>query len=206
MTRRNAGAGSGDNRGIARYLRRHGIHVVTAESCTAGLIASRIAEVPGCGDVLYCAIVAYSPSAKEQLLRVPSGTIRRYGLTSEEVSLAMALGAMQLTGVDLALANTGVADDGGDGDTPAGTQCFAWVFRRPGHAGRAGRALEDAPAGVAVFTETRRFPGERNAVREAAADWALARICHYHELARRGEGNRAAAPDELPDTPAGATA
>ncbi|WP_439686018.1 Molybdopterin binding motif [Cupriavidus oxalaticus] len=192
MTRRDASAGSDDNRSIARYLRRHGLHVVTAESCTAGLIASRIAEVPGCGDVLYCSIVAYSPSAKEQLLRVPSETIRRYGLTSEEVSLAMALGAMQLTGADLALANTGVADNGGDGDTPAGTQCFAWVFRRAGHAGRDVLAT---PAGVAVFTETRCFPGERNAVREAAADWALARICHYHELARRGEGNRAAARD-----------
>lgn len=192
MTQRDASAGSDDNRSIARYLRRHGLHVVTAESCTAGLIASRIAEVPGCGDVLYCSIVAYSPSAKEQLLRVPSETIRRYGLTSEEVSLAMALGAMQLTGADLALANTGVADNGGDGDTPAGTQCFAWVFRRAGHAGRDVLAT---PAGVAVFTETRCFPGERNAVREAAADWALARICHYHELARRGEGNRTAARD-----------
>ena len=85
MTRRDASAGSGDNRSVARYLRRHGLHVVTAESCTAGLIASRIAEVPGCGDVLYCSIVAYSPSAKEQLLRVPPETIRRYGLTSEEV-------------------------------------------------------------------------------------------------------------------------
>ena len=104
----------------------------------------------------------------------------------------MALGAMQLTGADLALANTGVADNGGDGDTAAGTQCFAWVFRRPGHAGRDVLA---APAGVAVFTETRRFPGERNAVREAAADWALARICQYHELARRGEGKRTAARD-----------
>ncbi|BDB27655.1 nicotinamide-nucleotide amidohydrolase family protein [Cupriavidus sp. P-10] len=192
MSRPEAATGSGDHRSVARYLRRQGIHVVTAESCTAGLIASRIAEVPGCGDVLYCAIVAYSPSAKEQLLRVPTETIRRHGLTSEEVSMAMALGAMQLSGADLALANTGVADDGGDGDTPAGTQCFAWVFRRPGHAGHDVLA---APAGVAVFTETRRFPGERNAVREAAADWALARICHYHELARRGEGNRTAARD-----------
>ncbi|WP_051974878.1 CinA family protein [Cupriavidus necator] len=173
-----------DNQSVARYLLRHGLHMVTAESCTAGLIASRIAEVPGCGSVLRCAIVAYSPWAKEELLRVPPETIRRYGLTSEEVSLAMATGAMQLTGAELALANTGVADDGGDGDTPAGTQCFAWVFRRPGHAAR---NVLDTTAGVATFTETRRFPGERNAVREAAADWALARICHYHELARRGQ-------------------
>ncbi|MFJ4292600.1 CinA family protein [Cupriavidus sp. NPDC089707] len=74
MTSHDAPAGPGDHRSIARYLRRHGLHVVTAESCTAGLIASRIAEVPGCGDVLYCAIVAYSPSAKEQLLRVPAET------------------------------------------------------------------------------------------------------------------------------------
>lgn len=173
-----------DPQSVARYLLRHGLHMVTAESCTAGLIASRIAEVPGCGAVLRCAIVAYSPWAKEELLRVPPETIRRYGLTSEEVSLAMAMGAMQLTGADLALANTGVADEGGDGDTPAGTQCFAWVFRRHG---LAARNVLDNSVGVATFTETRRFPGERNAVREAAADWALARICHYHELARRGQ-------------------
>ncbi|SOY66872.1 conserved hypothetical protein; CinA C-terminal domain [Cupriavidus taiwanensis] len=177
---------SSNNVGIARYLLRHGLHVVTAESCTAGLIASRIAEVPGCGDVLRCAIVAYSPSAKEQLLHVPPETIRRHGLTSEAVSLAMARGAMQLTGADLAIANTGVADGGGDGDIPAGTQCFAWVFRRHGH------AVHDVVshvAGIEAFTETRRFAGARNAVREAAADWALARICHYHELARRGQGH-----------------
>ncbi|WP_354684386.1 CinA family protein [Cupriavidus necator] len=190
-----------DNPTIARYLLRHGLHVVTAESCTAGLIASRIAEVPGCGAVLRCAIVAYSPWAKEELLHVPPETIRRHGLTSEEVSLAMALGAMQLTGADLAIANTGVADGSGDGDTPAGTQCFAWVFRRPGHAAR---NVPDTAAGVAAYTETRRFPGERNAVREAAADWALARICHYHELARRGQGAthlRLVAPGDAPTHP-----
>lgn len=188
-----------DSQNIARYLLRHGLHVVTAESCTAGLIASRIAEVPGCGAVLRCAIVAYSPWAKEELLRVPPETIRRHGLTSEEVSLAMALGAMQLTGADLAIANTGVADDSGDGDTPAGTQCFAWVFRRAGHAAR---DVLGNPAGTAAFSETRRFPGERNAVREAAADWALARICHYHELARRGQTARRLHLVEPNDAPA----
>ncbi|SPD67645.1 Amidohydrolase, PncC family (plasmid) [Cupriavidus taiwanensis] len=182
------GASGGNNVGIARYLLRHGLRVVTAESCTAGLIASRIAEVPGCGDVLRCAIVAYSPSAKEQLLHVPAETIRRHGLTSEAVSLAMARGAMQLTGADLAIANTGVADGGGDGDIPAGTQCFAWVFRRHGHAAH---DVVSHAAGIAAFTETRRFAGARNAVREAAADWALARICHYHELARSGQGRDA---------------
>ncbi|EYS92823.1 ompetence-damaged protein [Cupriavidus sp. SK-4] len=178
------GENGSDNGSIARYLLRHHLHVVTAESCTAGLIASRIAEVPGCGDVLHCAIVAYSPTAKEQLLHVPPETIRRHGLTSEAVSLAMALGAMEMTRADLAIANTGVADDGGDGDIPAGTQCFAWVFRRHGHAAR---DVLRSPGGIAAFTETRRFPGTRNAVREAAADWALARICHYHEQAQRGQ-------------------
>ncbi|SCU76809.1 conserved hypothetical protein [Cupriavidus necator] len=180
------GENGSDNGSIARYLLRHHLHVVTAESCTAGLIASRIAEVPGCGDVLHCAIVAYSPSAKEQLLHVPPETIRCHGLTSEAVSLAMALGAMEMTGADLAIANTGVADDGGDGDIPAGTQCFAWVFRRHGHAAR---DVLRSTGGIAAFTETRRFPGTRNAVREAAADWALARICHYHEQVQRAQGH-----------------
>ena len=165
---------------VARFLQRHGLRLATAESCTAGLIASRVAEVPGCGDTLHCAVVAYSPDAKENILSVPAELIRRHGLTSEPVSLAMARGVLGLSGANVAIANTGLADGGaGDDGTPPGTQCFAWVFRLPGQ--------RDA-----AFTETRRFDGDRNAVREAAAEWALERVCHYHELARRGESETVA--------------
>ncbi|TWG81745.1 PncC family amidohydrolase [Cupriavidus gilardii J11] len=156
----------------ARYLVRHGLRLATAESCTAGLIAARVADVPGCGQGLRCAVVAYAPEIKENVLRVPHETIRRHGLTSEAVSLAMAHGVLDMTDANLAIANTGTADGRADDGTPAGTQCFAWVFRC-------------GPGKTVEFAETRRFSGERNEVREAAAEFALARIAHYHAQCQR---------------------
>ncbi|MGO4412911.1 amidohydrolase, PncC family [Cupriavidus sp. OV038] len=170
-------------RDTAHFLARHGLRLATAESCTAGLIASRIAEVPGCGDVLRCAVVAYAPDIKTSVLGVPEEVIRRHGLTSEAVSLAMAHGVLRLADANLAIANTGVADGNAPDDTPAGTQCFAWVLRMPGRT-----------APLAVFTETRRFDGDRNTVRFAAADYALLRIPHYYELARGGTGQTRPSP------------
>ncbi|MBY4896071.1 CinA family protein [Cupriavidus sp. AU9028] len=156
----------------AQFLLRHGLQLATAESCTAGLIAARIADIPGCGDGLRCAVVAYAPSIKEGVLGVPRETIKRYGLTSEEVSLAMARGVMRIAQANLAIGNTGLADGRGDDKTPAGTQCFAWIFRRAG-----GETFE--------FTETVRFHGDRNSVRESAAEFALGRIAHYYEKSLR---------------------
>jgi PncC family amidohydrolase len=156
----------------ARFLQRRGLRLATAESCTAGLIASHIADVPGCGGTLQCAIVAYSPDAKTQILGVTETLIERHGLTSEEVSLAMAQGMLKISRANVAVANTGVADDGAPDGTPPGTQCFAWLIRLPARA-----ALPYA------FTETRRFRGNRTEIREAAAVWALQRIPHYYALA-----------------------
>jgi nicotinamide mononucleotide (NMN) deamidase PncC len=74
----------------------------------------------------------------------------------------MALGAIARSDANLAVSNTGVVDDT-DPSIPAGTQCFAWVFR-----GNDGEQT--------IHSETRRFEGERNEIREAAADFALQRI------------------------------
>lgn len=149
----------------AQYLARHGLVVVTAESCTAGLIAATLAEVPGAGQVLEAAFVVYDPKAKRRCLGVPAEVLAQNNLTSEPVAQAMARGALGCSDAQLAIANTGVADDS-DPDIPAGTQCFAWLFRH-------GEAVQ-------AFSETRVFAGDRNAVREAAARHALARIAHYH--------------------------
>lgn len=162
----------------AHFLQRHGLRLATAESCTAGLIASHIADVPGCGGTLKCAIVAYSPDAKEQILGVSADLIARHGLTSEAVSLAMAHGVMRISQADVAVANTGVADDGAPDGTPPGTQCFAWLVRRPG-------------TPIREYTETRQFRGDRTQIREAAALWALERIAHYHALAAADGGHGA---------------
>jgi PncC family amidohydrolase len=147
---------------IADYMKRHRLVLVTAESCTAGLIASRLAEVPGAGKLLECAYVVYSPGAKQRCLDVKKETIERFNLTSEEVAREMATGALARSDANLAVSNTGVTDDT-DPAIPPGTQCFAWAFRRPD-----GR--------VEVHSETRRFDGDRNDIREKAADFALRRI------------------------------
>lgn len=150
---------------IAAFLRRHELVVVTAESCTAGLIAASLAEAPGAGEVLECAFVVYALGAKRRCLGVPADVLERNNLTSEPVALAMAAGALRHSDASLAVANTGVADST-DPDIAPGTQCFAWALRD-----------ED---GTHEFAETRVFAGDRNAVRRAAADYALARIPHYH--------------------------
>lgn len=147
---------------VADYMKANGLMLVTAESCTAGLIASRLAEVPGAGKLLECAYVVYSPEAKQRCLGVKAETIEQCNLTSEAVAREMALGALERSDANVAVSNTGVVDDT-DPSIPAGTQCFAWVFRQ-------------SDGGQSVHTETRRFQGERNEIREAAADFALRHI------------------------------
>jgi nicotinamide-nucleotide amidase len=151
-----------DTRDIAQYMKQHKLMLVTAESCTAGLIASRLAEVPGAGKLLECAYVVYSPEAKQRCLGVKRETIDRCNLTSEAVAREMALGAIERSDANVAVSNTGVTD-ATDPDITPGTQCFAWVFRH-------------GDGGKDVHTETRRFDGDRNQIREAAADYALRRI------------------------------
>ncbi len=155
---------------VARYLRDQRLRLVTAESCTAGLIAAQLASVPGAGEVLDCAFVVYDPKAKMRCLGVPAELLATFNLTSEPVALAMARGALQHCDANVAVANTGVADDA-DPQIPAGTQCFAWIFRRGDQ--------------THAFTATHRFTGERNAIREASADHALRCLPHYHQLSLR---------------------
>lgn len=152
---------------VADFMRERSLMLVTAESCTAGLIAATLADIPGAGKLLDCAFVVYSPQAKQACLAVKPETLERYNLTSVEVAREMALGALGNSRANVAVSNTGVTDDTDD-EIPAGTQCFAWAFNAwsPG-------------ASPAVFTETRRFSGDRIQIRQASADYALSRIPHY---------------------------
>ena len=167
--RRNTGDGNVDLAHTVDYLKKHEIVVVTAESCTAGLIASRLASATGAGMVLDCAFVVYDPKAKQRCLGVSAEVIAQNNLTSEIVALEMARGALGHSDAGLAVSNTGVADDS-DPDLEPGTQCYAWIFREGD--------------GLREYTETRVFEGERNAIREASADYALSRIVHYHAMHR----------------------
>jgi PncC family amidohydrolase len=163
----------------AGYVERNGLKLVTAESCTAGLIASTLAEIPGCGSWLECAFVTYSADAKINCLGVRQETIDRYNLTSEQVAREMAEGALRISRANFALANTGLAGpSNGDGEIPVGTICFAWSFEHEGV--------------VTTFSETRRFDGDRNQIRKAGCDHAVGRIAHYHrQLSQQQAGSPA---------------
>lgn len=152
---------------VVRYLEENALRLVTAESCTAGLVASTLAELPGSASWLECAFVTYSSESKMSYLGVHPETIERYNLTSEQVAREMAVGALRVSRANVALANTGVAGPSdGDGGIPVGTVCFAWAFERDGE--------------IRSFSETRKFNGDRNAVRQAASAYLLSRIWHYH--------------------------
>ena len=153
---------------IAAYMREHKLLLTTAESCTAGLIAATLADLPGAGQLLDCAFVTYSVQAKQRCLKVNELTILRHNLTSEPVAREMALGALTRSRANMAISNTGVVDDTDD-EIPAGTQCFAWAFRSL-----------SVPEGVSVFSETRKFEGDRVEIRRQSAEYALRQIVKYH--------------------------
>lgn len=152
---------------VVSFLEKYQLSLTTAESCTAGLMASMVAEVMGAGAVLESGFVVYSPQAKHACLGVSLQTMDTYGLTSEEVAREMAVGALKISRADIVLANTGLAeaDDG-----MCGVQCFACAMSVNGHEG--------------VVSETVKFEGGRNEVRAAAAHYALLQLPYYYERLR----------------------
>ena len=107
-----------------------GLTLATAESCTGGLIAAALTATPGSSRVLDRGYVTYSNAAKRADLGVPSDLIENKGAVSEEVARAMALGAIEAAGVDLALSVTGIAGpDGGSPQKPVGLVHIAVAHR-----------------------------------------------------------------------------
>lgn len=107
---------------VVELLRGKGATVAIAESCTGGLLASRITDVPGASTVFLEGNVTYSDEAKTRTLAVPAEMITRVGAVSEEVAAAMAEGARNRAGSTFALATTGIAGpDGGTPEKPVGT-------------------------------------------------------------------------------------
>ncbi|MGN2624315.1 CinA family protein [Stutzerimonas balearica] len=145
---------------VLRLLQRRELTLSTAESCTCGLMASLLGDLPGCGQVLDSGFVVYSPKAKNRLLGVSFETIEQFGLTSEEVATEMAVGALNASGAMIAVANTGVADD--DQEDEGGTQCYAWALMRGER--------------QVVVSETVRFDGDRVEIRKQAARHGLMQI------------------------------
>jgi nicotinamide-nucleotide amidase len=107
---------------VVKLLRNKGATLAIAESCTGGLLASRITDVPGASEVFLEGNVTYSNEAKTRTLGVPAEMITRVGAVSEEVAAAMAEGARNRARSTFALATTGIAGpDGGTPEKPVGT-------------------------------------------------------------------------------------
>jgi nicotinamide-nucleotide amidase len=147
-----------DTAALLQAARLRGATLATAESCTGGLVAAALTEVPGSSDVFLAGLVTYSNAAKTALLGVPAALIETHGAVSEPVARVMAEGARTRTGATLAVAITGIAGPGGSAFKPEGRVCFAM-----------------AAADRTTEAETVEFgPLGRALVRAAACDRALA--------------------------------
>jgi len=130
-------------RSIIELCTECGLTIATAESCTGGLVAGILTEIPGSSAVLDRGFVTYSNGAKADLLGVPSALIESVGAVSEEVARAMAEGALARSPADLAIAVTGIAGPGGGSpDKPVGLVHFA-ALRRGGTTVHAVRRFAD---------------------------------------------------------------
>ena len=137
-------------------LRRAGLSVAVAESCTGGLLGRRFTDVPGSSDYFVGGVTAYSNQVKIDVLDVPPGLLAQFGAVSEETAAAMAEGVCRLLRADCALSTTGVAGpDGGSAEKPVGLVYVGSVV-----------------GGVTQVERFRLF-GDRDQIRERAAYAAL---------------------------------
>lgn len=117
---------------ILSEARKRGLRIVSAESCTGGLVAACLTSIAGSSDVFERGFVTYSNEAKTELLGVRCDLIGGYGAVSVEVAEAMAKGALKHSAADIAISITGIAGPGGgSAQKPVGTICFG--IATPGH-------------------------------------------------------------------------
>jgi PncC family amidohydrolase len=147
-------------------LRRRGLHLAVAESCTGGLIGHRITNIPGSSEYYLGSITAYAYEAKVRLLGVSWDTLQKFGAVSRETVLEMARGAATALGADIGLAVSGIAGPGGA--TPEKPVGLVWFG-----------------LSVAGNDETQMtiFKGDRLQIKEQAAEQAL-RMLVDHLLAQ----------------------
>jgi nicotinamide-nucleotide amidase len=141
---------------LAALLQDRGWMLATAESCTGGLIAAACTELSGSSNWFERGFVTYSDAAKTELLGVDAALIETHGAVSEVVARAMAFGAVRHSSARVSVAVTGIAGPtGGSEQKPVGTVWFGFMVD-----------------GL-LSSETRRFDGDRAAVRAATVDFAL---------------------------------
>ena len=141
---------------ILARAKAQGAMIATVESCTGGLVAAALTDIPGSSAVFERGFVTYTNDAKTELVGVQAATLAAHGAVSEEVAAEMAQGALSHAPVQYAVSVTGIAGPGGSEFKPEGRVCFGIA----------------SPSGVK--TETEEFgPLGREKVRQAARDHAL---------------------------------
>jgi nicotinamide-nucleotide amidase len=145
--------------------RKRKLKVVTAESCTGGLVAATLTAIAGSSDVVERGFVTYANEAKREMLGVPWDALLGHGAVSEPVARAMATGALAPSQADIAVSVTGVAGPGGGSeDKPVGLVHLAAV--RAGHD---------------PIVERHVFPGDRDVIRRVSVLTALAMLASLAE-------------------------
>ncbi len=131
--------------------------LTTAESCTGGMIAKLVTDIAGSSEVFELGFVTYSNAAKQAQLGVDERVLNQFGAVSEQTVLAMAEGALRVSGANWSIAVSGIAGPGGASEgKPVGTVWLAWGERN-----------------VALSAERIYLPGNRDAVRRASAAIAM---------------------------------
>jgi nicotinamide-nucleotide amidase len=142
---------------VGTALKARKLMLVTAESCTGGWVAEAVTMVAGSSDWFERGFVTYTYISKREMLGVRESTLEKHGAVAEEVVREMAQGALARSHAQVAVAVSGIAGpSGGTPGKPVGTVCFAWA------------AKDTAPR-----AETRRFGGDREAVRKQSVQHAL---------------------------------
>ena len=142
---------------LLQAARQRGWRIATAESCTGGMVAAALTDIPGSSDVFDRGFVTYSNAAKIDMLGVSAETLAAHGAVSEAIAVEMAAGARRHSTADLAVAITGIAGPGGSEFKPEGRVCFGLAQR-----------------GQTTWAETIEFGAlGRDRVRLAARDHAL---------------------------------
>jgi len=150
---------------VLQACRKRRLKVVTAESCTGGLVAATLTAIAGSSDVVERAFVTYANEAKREMLGVPWDALLGHGAVSEPVARAMAAGALARSAADIAVSVTGVAGPGGGSpDKPVGLVHLAAVR-----------------AGGDPIVERHVFPGDRDSIRRVSVITALAMLAALAE-------------------------
>lgn len=154
---------------IAQACSEKQIKIVTAESCTGGMISTALTDISGSSAYFERGFVTYSDEAKAELLNVSHDSLHKHGAVSEVVAIEMAIGALHASQAHIALSVTGIAGPtGGSATKPVGLVYFGLAHRKNNVIGKT-----ESDASLAVTAHHEIFSGDRAAVRKQTRDRGL---------------------------------